>query len=254
MLSYCLNMTMDAEPLAGLNRLEPQAQSLVVTERNFALHQALRPLTTAAHSFYFLSHSNGFDHCISDPLVPVLETATAVQRVLEGVVELLDAVTVHDVRLSKAGLADEYSCKAAQAVIVLLSPAYLASRLSLRELGMALEASLGRGMPLLAVTVDSQVYECIMRSCDNWAATKDKWRVAEATLELVRQRIEDGTMQVCREWEDGSGLPTLARWEAAKRWFETVNRASHSNPKPSLQPPRFEVRDSDGIAFLEEKR
>jgi hypothetical protein len=256
MLCYGLNMTMDAEPLAlaGLNLMVPQAPSLVETERNVSLHQALCPLTTAAHPFYFLSHINGFDHSISNEVVPVLETATAVQRVLEGVVDLLDAVTVHNVRLSTAGLADEYSCKTAQAVIVFLSPAYLASRLSLRELGMALEASLGRGIPLLAVTVDSQVYECIMRSCHNWAAIRDKWRVAEVTQELVRRRIEDGTIRVWREWEDGSGLPTRDRLEAAKRMFRLVNEASNTKRDQSLQSSSFEVRDSDGVVWLEEKQ
>ncbi len=54
------------------------------------------------------------------------------------------------------------------------------------------------------------------RARDSWAALGDEWGVAEATLRLVRDRVEDESIRIWREWEDGSGAPARARWEAAK--------------------------------------
>ncbi len=54
------------------------------------------------------------------------------------------------------------------------------------------------------------------RARDSWAALGDEWGVAEATLRLVRDRVEDESIRISREWADGSGTPTKARWEAAK--------------------------------------
>ena len=152
MLRHGLNMQRSAELIRVLetndsDEEQPPSESMV---SNIPLHQALHPLATAsaARPFFFLSHS-------SDSHPSAL--AASAERVLGGVADLLEQVSGQDVLASTRGVAHQACCSGAQAVLVLLSPAYLASRLSLLELGMALEAHLGRGAPLLAVTVDAQV-------------------------------------------------------------------------------------------------
>ena len=244
LLSHGLNVQVDAMPVRGKEQL-PAIRTLW----NVPLHQALRPLTTAQRPFFYVSHSwDGGPTALN----------TAAERVLGGVVDLLEAVSGQDVLVSTEGVADEDACSGAQAVIVLLSPAYLAGRLSLRELGMALEARLGRGMPLLALTVNPQVHACIMQSYRGWAALGDEWRVAGAALELVRRRIDLGTIRVCRQWEDDSGLATLERWRAVKSIVESVQssapgRAFAPHLPPAMRPPRFVVKEGDRPELLEER-
>ena len=161
-----------------------------------AQHYVLHPLATASRPFFFLSH------CWEDRL-PALSAAA--DRVLGGLVDLVEGLSGQDAFVSTKGEFGEAACCCAQKVIVVLSPAYLASSTSLLELGAALEARLGRNVPLLAVTVDAQVHACITRSCKNWDALRDEWRVAEATLELVHRMVRNGTIRIWREWEDGTG-------------------------------------------------
>jgi hypothetical protein len=210
MLLHGLKMQSDAKLVLGFEGVEAPPAWV----HNIPLHEALHPLAsqvaTAARPFIFLSH------CWDREDRPSALGAAA-DRVLGGVMDLVEDVSGQDALVSAAGRFEEDACRSAQKVIVILSPAYLASSTCLLELGAALEASLGRGAPLLAVTVDERVYGCIAeRSKDNWAALRDEWRVAEATLRLVQGKVKNGTIRIWREWEDGSGTPTKARWEAAK--------------------------------------
>jgi hypothetical protein len=229
MLCHGLNKQIDAEPVAGLCCQKPSALW------NIRLSNALYPLADAKLPYFFVSHS-GRDTAVTVDLV-----------------DLVENVSGQDVLLSTTGRANKDACTGAVAVIILLSPAYLASRVSLLELGAALEARLGPGVPLLAVTANVQVRECIMRSCDNWAALRDEWRVAEDTMELVRRRIEDGTMLLWKEWEDGGGVPTGAKLEAAKAMV--MDGSKKTSRTLAQNPPRFEVRDVvGGRVALEERQ
>ncbi len=238
MLCHGLNkqIRIDAEPVNGIHGKSTHENRM---EWNILLSQALNPLTAPPSHYFFLSHS-GRD--------------TAVE-----LVNLIENVSGQDVLVSTNDTADMSAISRAQAVIILLSPAYLASRLSLLELGMALEARLGRGVPLLAVIVNGQMHACITRACDNWDTLRDKWRVAEATLELVRRRIEDSTILVWREWEDGDGPPTLAKLEAARSMvtFALGSAGAGSaavSPDPLRPLPRFELSDCNGVVQLAEKK
>ena len=190
MLRHGLNMQRSAELIRVLetndsDEEQPPSESMV---SNIPLHQALHPLATAsaARPFFFLSHS-------SDSHPSAL--AASAERVLGGVADLLEQVSGQDVLASTRGVAHQACCSGAQAVLVLLSPAYLASRLSLLELGMALEAHLGRGAPLLAVTVDARVHGSIAdsgRARDSWAALGAEGGVAEATgPSLMGRQVEE---------------------------------------------------------------
>jgi hypothetical protein len=215
-LCHGLNQRRYAELVLGLHS-EEQPPTILW---NVPLHRALHPLRLATAGaetpYFFVSYS-------SDDSPLALDTAS--RRVLGGVVDLVEVVSGKSVLVSSnlRCEADEAACRGAHAVIFLLCPAYLASRFSLLELETAREARLARGVPLLAVTVDDSVHACIMKEGANWAALRDSWQVAEATVELVRKLIENRTMLVCREWENGSGLPTQ---KAAESIAEFVNAAS----------------------------
>ena len=237
MLCHGLNkqIRIDAEPVNGIHGNSATTNRM---EWNILLSQALHPLTAKPTHYFFLSHS-GRD--------------TAVE-----LVNLIENVSGQDVLVSNTDTADKNAISRAQAVILVLSPAYLATRLSLLELGMALEARLGQGVPLLAVTVNAQMHGCITQACGNYAALRDNWRVAEATLELVRRRIEDGTILVWREWEDGDSPPTLAKLEAARSMVTFALGSAGAataavSPDPLRPLPRFEVRDCNGVVQLAEK-
>ncbi len=240
MLLHGLRMQSDAELVLG-HESEELSPSLV---QNIPLCQALHPLPTTASPYFFLSHYWDDD---------TSELSAAADRVLGGVVDLVEDVSRQDVFVSTKGIFDEAACRGAQKVIAMLSPAYLASRTSLLELGAALEASLSRGVPLLAVTVDAQVHQCITRSCDNWAALRDEWRVAEATLDLVREKVENGTIRIWRDWEDGTCLTTPARWKAAKEMVMFDLSYTRGAFVPELRS-KFVICEAGGRPELQEER
>jgi hypothetical protein len=242
MLLHGLKMQSDAELVLALESEEPPP-ALV---QKIPLCQALNPLATAARPFFFLSH-------YWDDHLSVLSAAA--DRVLGGVLDLVEAaVSGQDVFVSTKGKFGEAACRSAQKVIAVLSPAYLASRTSLLELGAALEAQLGRGVPLLAVTVDARVHQCITRSCDNWAALRDEWRVAEATLELVHEKVENGTILIWREWEDGTCLTTPARRKAAKDMIMLDLSNAPGALVPVLRSKFVVCEEGDRPGLREEKR
>ncbi len=237
MLLHGLNMQSDVKLVLGFEGVEAPP----VLVHNIPLHEALHPLATAARPFFFLSH------CWDSEDRPSALGAAA-DRVLGGLWDLVEAVSGQGALVSAAGRFEVDACRGAQKVIVILSPAYLACSTCLLELGAALEASLGRGAPLLAVTVDARVHGCIAkRSKDNWAALRDEWGVAEATLRLVQSKVVNGTIRIWREWEDGSGTPNKARWEAAKSmvtFFPAVPLRARS---------KFEVKDDGDLHELREE-
>ena len=110
-----------------------------------------------------------------------------------------------------------------------------------------------------AATADAQVHACVTRSGRDWAALRAGWRVAEATLALLRRRIETGAIRVWRDWEDGSGAPTRAGWEAARRLVNACGDPGGPGgafaPNPAGPPPRFvvRVRPEDGVPELLEE-
>ena len=75
--------------------------------------------------------------------------------------------------------------------------------------------------------------------------------IIESTVLLVREKIEDGSILIWREWEDGSGMPTQARWEAAKRMImlDTCDDPSACFPRRS----KFVVVDEGGRPALREE-
>ena len=241
MLLHGLKMQSNAELVPGLD-CEEHPHVLV---DNIFLCEVLHPLATAARPFFFLSYS--WDDQPS-------ALSAAADRVLGGLVDLVEDLSGQDAFVSTKGEFGEAACCCAQKVIAVLSPAYLASRTSLLELGAALEARLARNVPLLAVTVDAQVHACITRSCDNWAALRDEWRVAEATLDLVREKVENGTIRIWRDWEDGTCLTTPARWKAAKEMAMFDLSYTRGAFVPDLRSKFVVCEDGDRPELREERQ
>ena len=239
-LGYMLLHGLKAQSSAELALGFESEEASPACVQNIPLCEALHPLPAAARPFFFLSYCR-------DKHPSALSAAA--DRVLGGVMDLVEAVSGQDVFVSTVGKFSKAACRTAQKVIAVFSPTYLASRTSLLELGAALETCLGRGVPLLAVTVDTRVHACITLSGDNWL--RDEWQVAEATLTLVREKIEDGSILIWQEWEDGSGMPTQARWEAAKRMImlDTSDDPSACFPRRS----KFVVVDEGGRPALREE-